>query len=86
MTPKSKGQYSRPSKSKLPQEDTTEAIRVVDLYHLKFSSRTYYVTISPLLVHSYELMAGDVLKISIIEARKHRERAEEPQKEWKEEE
>ena len=77
MAPKSKGQYSRPSKNRAPSEDKTDPIRVIDLYHLKYSSRTYYVTISPLLVQSYELMPGDVLKISIIEARKHRERAEE---------
>lgn len=71
MSPKLKSAVSSTS-----EEDKIEPIRIVNLFHLKYSARTYYVTINPMLVQSYELRAGDILKISIIEARKHRERVE----------
>jgi len=71
MTPKKK------SKIRLPSEDTVERIGIIDLFFLKHSSKTYYVTIDPKVTRAYGLLPGDLLKIHIIEVRKHREKAEE---------
>jgi len=70
MSPKTKLK-----KTQVP-EDTVERVGITDLFYLKFSSRTYYVTIEPKVVHAYGLQSGDLLKLHIIEARKHREKAE----------
>lgn len=68
-------------RKKLPKtrtpEDTVERVGITDLFYLKHSSRTHYVTIDPKVVGAYGLLPGDLLKIHIVEARKHREKAEE---------
>jgi hypothetical protein len=66
----------KPRKIPLEPEDFVEHIGLVQLHAVKHSSRTYYVTIEPTTIHAYGLLPGDILKISIIEARKHRERGE----------
>lgn len=59
-----------------------EKIGLVELRKLKYSSRTYYITIEPDVIASYGLLPGDLIKIKIIEARKDRERAkDEPKRE-----
>jgi hypothetical protein len=60
-----------------PPEDTVERIGLTELHPLKCSSRTYYVTINPKVVHAYGLVPHDLLKVTIIEVRKHREKPDE---------
>lgn len=54
-----------------------EKIGLVELRKLKYSSRTYYITLEPDVVASYGLLPGDLVKIKLVEARKERVRAEE---------
>ena len=56
--------------------NSVEKLGIVDLFPLKYSARKYYVTISPRLVNAYNLLPTDLLKIQLIEVRKHRETAE----------
>jgi hypothetical protein len=58
--------------------DSIEKLGIIDLFPIKSKSHTYYVTIKPIVMDSYDLMTGDVLKLQIVEARKHREKAEAP--------
>jgi len=58
---------------------STEKIRIVTLRRVKYSSRKYYITLEPDVVRAYGLMPGDLLKINLIEVRKEREHAEEPE-------
>jgi protein involved in polysaccharide export with SLBB domain len=74
MTPRSK----KPKKPSSTSVDVVESIRLTDLYFLKYSARANYVTIDPKIVRAYGLLPGDVLKITIVEARKHRELLEAP--------
>jgi len=60
----------------LPSEDTVERVGITDLFFLKHSSKTYYVTVDPKVVRAYGLLPGDLLKMHIVEARKHREKPE----------
>lgn len=60
---------------------STEKIGIVTLRRVKYSSRKYYITLEPDVVHAYGLMPGDLLKIHLVEVRKEREHAEEPRKE-----
>lgn len=81
MTPKKHG----PEKPKI--EDFVEPIRLTELFFLKSSARSYYINIEPKTVRAYGLVPGDILKIQLVEARKHREFADSEEKtEWKEEE
>lgn len=59
-----------------------EKIGLTELRKLKYSSRTYYITIEPDVVASYGLLPGDLVKIKIVEARKERIRADEPAEDW----
>lgn len=71
----------RPKKS-MPNKgfsegNSVEKLGIVDLFPLKHSASKYYVTIAPKVVNAYDLLPADLLKIQIIEVRKHREIAEE---------
>jgi hypothetical protein len=58
--------------------DTIEKLGIVDLFPVKSKSHTSYITIKPIVLDSYDIMTGDVLKVQVIEVRKHREKAEAP--------
>jgi hypothetical protein len=45
----------------------------VDLFFLKSTARGYYVTIDLKTIRAYGLLPGDILKLKLIEVRKHRE-------------
>lgn len=49
-----------------------EKIGVIDLFKVKISSRSYYITIPKYLVDQYGLTSGHYLKIHIKEVRKPR--------------
>jgi len=51
---------------------TVEKIDVTDLFRLKHSSKSWYITIPRILVEQYGLNVGHYLKIHIKEARKPR--------------
>jgi hypothetical protein len=73
MSPKK----DRPLKPPSNVEDTVSPLGLVDLYYVKYSSRKYYVTLDPKVIGAYRIMQGDILKLKLIEVRKHREHFEE---------
>jgi hypothetical protein len=72
MSPRSKVQNKGFSEG-----NSVEKLGIVDLFPLKHSGKKYYVTISPRTVNAYDLLPADLLKIQLIEVRKHREIADE---------
>ncbi len=71
MTPK----LNKPKKPS--STDSVERLGIVDLFFLKFSSRKYYFTVDPKVVSAYRMLPGDLLKVNLIEVRKHRELGDE---------
>jgi len=49
-----------------------EKIEVTDYFPLKHSSKKYYITLLPQLIKIHDLMVGDFLKITILEAKRIR--------------
>jgi len=49
-----------------------EKIEVTDYYPLKHSSKKYYITLPKQLINLHDLMVGDFLKITILEAKRIR--------------
>jgi hypothetical protein len=48
----------------------TEKIDITNIYKLKVSSRSYYITIPIELIRQYDLVPGHFLKLKFIEVRK----------------
>lgn len=69
MTPKRRG----PKKPSQTSVDSIESLGLVDLFFLKSTARGYYVTIDLKTIRAYGLLPGDILKLKLIEVRKHRE-------------
>jgi hypothetical protein len=73
-------------KSRFIHTTTIEKLDLKELFVLKTTANTYYVTIKPNTVKAYDLLPGDLLKMHLIEARKTREQSDEKEgKEWEEE-
>jgi len=49
-----------------------EKIEVTDYFPLKHSSKKWYITIPPQLIRIHDLMVGDFLKITLLEAKRIR--------------
>ena len=48
----------------------TEKIGIINLFRLKYSARSYYITMPLDLVRQYDLKPSHFLKVQIIEVRK----------------
>jgi hypothetical protein len=59
----------------LTATDTRERLGFISLYVFKKTDRTCYVTLDPKVIKTYGIQAGDILKLKLIEVRKHREHA-----------
>jgi hypothetical protein len=58
-----------------------QKIGLITLRKVKHTGNTYYVTLDPTTVASYDLTSGDEVKIGLIEVRKDRTVADETKKE-----